>query len=130
MDKQPDHWLYRFTCDEWLTAAENETARAKDAFLGKQQRAGVTGARRAAGMAWNAVLCTQLDEKFGRSYMEHLQALARDDSQPADVQRAAHVLVAAPLKSELIQLGAGDTSLIDAVDTIVARARAIMTERQ
>src|SRR5262245_57832093 len=55
-ERDPDHWLYRLDAGEWLRAAENELKRAEAALTHKQQRAGVAGARRAAGMAWNAVL--------------------------------------------------------------------------
>jgi HEPN domain-containing protein len=122
-ERDPHHWLYRFDAEEWLRAAENELNRAEAALGHKQQRAGVAGARRAAGMAWNAVLWLSLDEKYGRSYMEHLQALAVDVSVPEAVKLAAGALVAAPLQSEVVPLGRGDTRLADAARTIVAHAR-------
>lgn len=124
-DRDPDHWLYRLTPDEWLAAAGNELIAAERALAGKQQRAGVTQARRAAGMAWNAVLCHTGDETgYGRSYMEHLQILARDPSVPELVQRAARALLDAPLTQQLVQLGPGDTQLARAAETILTHARA------
>ena len=123
-DKDPDHWLYRLDAGEWLRAAEGELGRAEQALAGKQHRAGVTQARRAAGMAWNAVLFITGDEQgYGRSYMEHLQALARDPTVPEAVQTAAHALVAAPLAQTVVTLGKGDTSLARAAQVILAAAR-------
>src|SRR5579862_6053298 len=101
----PDHWLHRLTADEWLRAADNELARAEQALAHKQQRAGVTQARRAAGMAWNAVLALGPDESYGRSYMEHLAALAKESAAPEGVRRAAGELVHAPLAAAVVTLG-------------------------
>ena len=82
----PSHWLDRLTPREWLAAAEAELAHASEALARRAARPGVTHARRAAGMAWNAVLATAPDgagraalvARFGRSYMEHVAALAAE----------------------------------------------------
>src|SRR5256885_15932435 len=103
----PTHWLHRLTAEEWLRASENELARAEEALRGKQQRMGVAGARRAAGMAWNAVLAVEYDESYGRSYMDHLHALARDPSVPEPVRAAALALAEAPLATDIVALGPG-----------------------
>jgi HEPN domain-containing protein len=121
--KDPDHWLYRLTADEWLRAAENELARAYDALKRKQHRQGVAGARRAAGMAWNAVLVLAADEAYGRSYMDHLKALSRDQAVPEPVRAAAVQLEQAPLATNVVPLGAGDTRFADAASAIVEHAR-------
>lgn len=127
-DRDPDHWLYRFTPDEWLAAATNELGAAERALAAKQQRAGVTQARRAAGMAWNAVLCRTTDETgYGRSYMEHLQVLARDPSVPELVQRSARALLDASLTQQLVQLGPGDTHLARAAEAILTCAKDRLT---
>ena len=85
--RDPSHWLHRLDAEEWLRAAVNELARAEEALLHKQQRPGVAGARRAAGMAWNAVLVGSEDAAYGRSYMDHLHALAADE-RVAELLRA------------------------------------------
>lgn len=121
--RDPSHWLHRFDAAEWLRAAENELGRAEDALAHKQQRPGVAGARRAAGMAWNAVLVGAADDAYGRSYMDHLQALAKDERAPAPVRAAAALLVAAPLATNVIPLGRGDTRFADAARVIVDEAR-------
>jgi HEPN domain-containing protein len=121
--KDPDHWLYRLTSDEWLHAAENELERARAQLSTKHQRGGVAGTRRAAGMALNAVLAVALDESYGRSYMDHLKTLARDASVPEAIRMAAQSLLDAPLEAQLVQLGRGDTHLADAAQAIVEHAR-------
>jgi HEPN domain-containing protein len=125
----PDHWLHRLTAEEWLRAAEGELVRAEAALLGKQQRAGVATARRAAGMAWNAVLVVAFDERYGRSYMDHLKALCDDGAVPAEVGAAARALVEAPLASDVVQLGRGDTRLAEAARTILTHARRTVEQR-
>ena len=121
--RDPSHWLHRFNAEEWLRAAANELARAEEALTHKQQRPGVAGARRAAGMAWNAVLVGAEDERYGRSYMDHLKALAGDERVPEAVRAAAQLLVAAPLQTNVIPLGRGDTRFADAARVIAEEAR-------
>ena len=127
--RDPTHWLHRFDAEEWLRAAANELARAREALLGKQQRPGVTGCRRAAGMAWNAVLVGRdvEDERYGRSYMDHLRALAGDTAVDEATRAAAAALVTAPLATNVIPLGKGDTRLADCAAVIVAAARQRVT---
>ena len=52
----PAHWLHRLTADEWLAAAATELELCAETLERRAFRPGVTHARRAAGMAWNAVL--------------------------------------------------------------------------
>jgi HEPN domain-containing protein len=125
--RDPSHWLHRFDAEEWLRAAANELSRAEDALVHKQQRPGVAGARRAAGMAWNAVLVGAEDERYGRSYMDHLKALAGDERVAAPVRDAARLLVDAPLATNVIPLGRGDTRFADAARVIAAEARRLIS---
>jgi HEPN domain-containing protein len=121
--RDPTHWLHRFDAGEWLSAAENELHHAEDALLRKQQRPGVTQARRAAGMAWNAVLVTHEDAAYGRSYMDHLRALSRDAGVPEPVRAAAERLLHAPLATNVIPIGRGDTGMSEQARIIVEEAR-------
>jgi hypothetical protein len=103
--RDPEHWLYRFTPEEWLRAAVGELAAALE---GPGQRKVVASARRAAGMALNAVLAGAPNEAWGRSYMDHLRALAADPLAPAALREACAALVQAPLDGpRLVALGGG-----------------------
>jgi hypothetical protein len=123
-EKDPTHWLYRLSPPEWLQAADNELRAAQEAFLHKQQRPAVAHARRAAGMAWNALLWLLPEEKYGRSYMEHLQALKNDDDAPPELRAAAAKLVGMPMSQELVVLGAhGDPGQADCAALVIEHAR-------
>jgi len=126
MSEQEETWLTRLSAEEWLQAASGELARAEKALAYKQQRAGVTQARRAAGMAWNAVLQGIVDgaerARYGRSYMDHLRVLKDELGVSPAVREAAALLVTAPLEAELVQLGAGDTRLARAAEVGVSEA--------
>jgi hypothetical protein len=124
VQRDPDHWLYRLLPDEWLRAAENELRHAEESLGRRQQRAGVAGARRAAGMAWNAVLAQAetLDTAYGRSYMEHLQALAGDEAAPEAVRASARLLIETPLAQQLVPLKP-DLRPAEAARTVLAHAR-------
>jgi len=130
-DKDPSHWLYRLTAAEWLAAADTELEHAAEAFDRRAVRPGVTHARRAAGMAWNAVLVLAADERYGRSYMEHVVALAADEDAPADARAAAALLRdTPPAPPALVTIGKADTAPVDAARLIVALARARVAARQ
>ena len=86
----PGHWLHRLDAAEWLAAAATELSHAEEKLTQRAVRPGVTHARRAAGMAWNAVLVKAPDERYGRSYMEHVVASRRaatTRSQPTCARR-------------------------------------------
>lgn len=118
------HWLYRLTAEQWLTAAENELRAAEQALSAKQQRSGVTYARRAAGMALNARLRSFPDASYGRSYMEHLQALHKDPAVSPELREAAGCLLNVSLTQQLVTLGPrGDTRLADFAARIIAYSR-------
>lgn len=122
-ERDPSHWLYRFETAEWLAAAENELRHADAALARRSARTAVTHARRAAGMAWNAVLVEHYDERYGRSYMEHIAALADDASAPAELREAAQVLRdTRPVAPSLVQIGRPDDSFVRAARAIVAHA--------
>ncbi|HEY7372509.1 MAG TPA: hypothetical protein VIF57_10150 [Polyangia bacterium] len=125
----PGHWLHRFDAAEWLAAAATELAHAEEKLSSRAVRPGVTHARRAAGMAWNAVLVIAPDERYGRSYMEHVVALAQapdgDASIPAGVRAAARLLRdTPPVPPQLLTIGKPDLAALEAARTIVDFARA------
>jgi hypothetical protein len=85
-------------------------------------------------MAWNAVLTAAADgedalvARFGRSYMDHVAALAGAPDVPADVRSAAAFLrdtpPAPPTLITLGKPGEPDMRALDAARTIVAHAAA------
>ena len=119
----PNHWLQRFTPSEWLAAARNELGHAEVALSRRAYRPGVTHARRAAGMGLNAVLATRMGDTeapWGRSYMDHIVAVADDAAVPDDVRAAARALRdTRPEAPALLQLGRADLSALVAARTIV-----------
>jgi hypothetical protein len=130
----PSHWLHRLTPAEWLAAADAELAHAADALARRAFRPGVTHARRAAGMAWNAVLAAAADDaliaRFGRSYMEHVAALAAAADAPDAVRAAAALLRdTPPAPPALVTLGKPDVRPLDAARAIAAHARALTSAR-
>jgi HEPN domain-containing protein len=117
----PAHGLLRLTPDEWLSAAVGEYDECVAGLLARQQRKGVAAARRAAGMALNAVLVLAPDEAFGRSYMDHLRTLGRDEALPEGLRHAARQLLEAPLEGpRFIRIGGGGD------EGLAAAARAIL----
>lgn len=120
----PAHWLHRLTAAEWLAAAETELHHAEAALARRAMRPGVTHARRAAGMAWNAVLVERPDDRAGRSYMEHVVALATDAALPLEVQQAAQRLRDTPaMPPELVRLGRPDLAPVEAARLVLDHAR-------
>jgi len=124
----PGHWLHRLDAAEWLAAAATELAHCEEKLQHRNVRAGVTHARRAAGMAWNAVLVKAPDERYWRSYMDHVVAIAQaaddDAAHPAAVRDAARLLRDTPAApAALITIGKPDLSVLDAARAIVDLAR-------
>jgi HEPN domain-containing protein len=128
--KDPSHWLLRHTSDEWIGAALGELRRAEEAYARADARAGIAGCKRAAGMALNAVLVDAPNETWGRTYVEHVAALAREpDGVPDAVRTACRVLLdAQPPSSDLLALRsrAGDARVVEAARDVMAHAYAVV----
>ena len=121
----PDHWLYRLTAPGWLAAADTELIHCQDALSRRAVRPAVTHARRAAGMAVNALLVLREMPGFGRSYMDHVAALTADAGVPEDVRAAATLLRNTPAAPPvLVPLGKPDLRILEAARHIVTWARA------
>src|SRR6185312_7028975 len=89
----PAHWLHRLTAEEWLAAAATELEHAEAALARRSVRPGITHA----------------DERAGRSYMEHVVALAADPAVPDEIRAAAQRLRDTPPRPpELVTLGKPD----------------------
>ena len=135
----PTHWLHRLDAAEWLAAAATELDHTEAALARRATRVGVTHARRAAGMAWNAVLVVApasgptSTDSYGRSYMEHVVALAQADDAgdgiPDDVRAAARLLRDTPPRPpELVTIGKPDMAPLEAARAIADYARRYVSE--
>jgi hypothetical protein len=126
--RDPNHWLYKFSPDEWIRAALGELRRAEAAYKGKNARAGLAGARRAAGMALNAVLIAAPDDRWGRTYVEHLLALQVDATAPDVVRAASKLLMEThPPGHDLVTLRSSksDERVLEAARDVMAHAYAV-----
>ena len=127
--RDPGHWLRRFSPDEWIRAGLAEVAKAEAAYRSGDLRAGAAGLKRGAGMALNGALLVEPDEAWGRSYVDHLVALARDPRVPEAVREACRVVldVKAP-GSEVVVLRTPRTRevAVDAAKDVIAHAWAVV----
>ena len=125
--RDPNHWLLKFSPEEWIRAATGELRQAEAAYAAKNGRAGLAGARRAAGMALNGALIIAPNDAWGRSYMDHLLALKTDAN--ARVADAARMLIDTPLPGgELVALRTSnaDERVLEAARDLIAHAYAIV----
>jgi HEPN domain-containing protein len=93
--RDPQDWLRRHSPDEWIRAALAEVKRAEAAYARGDGRAGAASVKRAAGMALNGALIVEPDESWGRSYVDHVQALSRDERAPQAVRDACRAVLEA-----------------------------------
>ena len=120
----PTHWLHRLDAVEWLAAADTELEHCVEALARRAFRPGVTHARRAAGMACNALLTREAHPAWGRSYMEHVVALVDEAVAPDDVRQAARLLRdTPPAPPALVTLGKPDVRPLEAARRIIDWSR-------
>ncbi len=127
--RDPGHWLFRLSPDEWIRAALGEVERARAAYGRGDSRAGASGVKRAAGMALNGALIVEPDDGWGRSYVEHVQALSADARVPDAVRVACRaVLDAGGPGGEVIVLRTPRTgeAAIEAAKDVIAHAWAVV----
>ena len=131
--RDPDDWLRKLSPDEWIRAALGELRRAEEAYRAKSLRAAVAGCKRAAGMALNGALIVEPNETWGRTYVEHVAALAEDPSAPAAVRAACRVVVGAQAPgAELVTLRtpAADEKVLLAAKDVMAHAYAVVKRHE
>jgi hypothetical protein len=131
--RDPGHWLRRLSPDEWIRAALAELARAEAAYGHGNARAGSAGVKRAAGMALNGALIVQPDEGWGRTYVEHVEALARDADVPQAVREACRaVLDAGPPTGNVVSLRTPRThvAVVEATRDVIAHAWAVVKKHE
>jgi HEPN domain-containing protein len=123
--RDPSHWLRRFSPDEWIHAALGELRRSSAAYGRGDARAGSAGVKRAAGMALNAALLVEPNEAWGRSYVDHVQALAAERGVPEAVRTACKtVLDARGPSHDVVKLRTPRSSeeVVEAAHDIIAHA--------
>jgi hypothetical protein len=131
--RDPKHWLRKFTPDEWIRAALGELGRARTSLSRGDSRGGAAGLKRAAGMALNGALLVEPEESWGRTYVEHLEALAVDARQPEAVRRAAReVLDAGASPGGVVRLRTpkSERAPIDAAHDVIAHAWAVVKRHE
>ena len=130
--RDPSHWLFKFSPDEWIGAALSEVRRAEDAYKGHNAKAGLAGAKRAAGMALNAALIVEPNEKWGRAYVDHVLALSRDESVPEAVRKACKVLLETHAGGVVVILRSprSDEIVLEAARDLVAHAYAVVKRHE
>ena len=130
--RDPAHWLNRLSPDEWISAALGELKRAEESYARHDVRAGLAGAKRAAGMALNGVLMLHPNEAWGRSYVDHVQALAADETAPEAVRAACKLLLEAPAPGAVLvglRTKSLDDKVLDAARDVMAHAYALVNRR-
>jgi hypothetical protein len=91
--RDPEHWLLRLSPDEWIRVGLDEVKRAASAYARGDARAGAASVKRAAGMALNGALIVEPDERWGRSFVDHLRALSVDARVPEAVRVACRAVL-------------------------------------
>jgi hypothetical protein len=124
----PD-WLARLSPEEWIRLGLTELGRAEARLRSHDRAAGVLGLRRAAGMALNGALSIVWRD-WGRTYVDHVRALAQDSSAPSGVRDAARLLCDVPVERTptVVHLTPPSESVrwLEATKTIMAHAYAVV----
>jgi hypothetical protein len=131
--RDPNDWLRRYSPKEWIRAGMKELRLAEEAYKQRNARAGLAGCKRAAGMALNAALIVEPNEAWKRTYVEHLRALATDETVPQAVSAAARVLIDMPQPGGLIVIirsPGQDEKVLEATRDVIAHAFAVVTRHE
>ena len=131
--RDPGDWLRKLSPDEWIRAGLGELKRAEQAYAAGNTRGGAAGVKRAAGMALNAALIVEPDEGWGRAYVEHLAALAKDARVPEAVRSACRtVLEAKAPAGEVIVLRTPrvHAEVLEAAHDVIAHAWAVVKRNE
>jgi hypothetical protein len=122
-------WLTRLSPPEWIRKGLGELARAEEFLKTHDRSAGVLALRRACGMALNGALCVTF-RPWGRTYVEHVRAIADDASVPEPVRLAAKILNDVPLERtpNVVRLTPPSESArwVEAAKTVMAHAYAVV----
>jgi HEPN domain-containing protein len=131
--RDPQHWLFKFSPEEWIRVALREIRQAEEAFKAHNVRAGLAGSKRAAGMALNGALILVPNPAWGRSFTDHIQALSKDDTAPQAVRDACKVLLEAPVPSGSfvpLRTSRSDERVLEAARDVMAHAYALVKRNE
>ena len=129
----PDDWLKKHAPREWVQIGLAELRRATEAFRVHDIAAGMAFCKRAAGMALNGALLVEPDPTWGRSYVDHLRALANDARVPSAVRDACRVVLdARPPNPHLLTLRVpgGNDRVVEAARDVMAHALAVVIRHE
>ena len=114
---------------DWRNDVARELAIAHQAWREGTAGMGRVASRRAAGFAVRAWVTQTGTEGYGRTLMNHLGALADDESAPIGVRESGHRLAARKVPAEgfVMPFERGKTTPMDDVDKIVKWVTAEMT---
>jgi len=132
-ERDPGHWLRKYSPDEWVHQALAELRRAEASLKEHDRAAGLAGSRRAAGMALNGALLVEPNPAWGRSYVDHLRVLARDETLPERVREACQYLMEVrPPSADILTLRGprSDERLLDAARDVMAHAYAVIKRHE
>jgi hypothetical protein len=110
-----------------------ELRRAEAAYTARDIAGGLACGKRAAGMALNGALIVEPNDKWGRSYVDHVIALGNDESVPRAVRDACAVLLATHVgPSDIIRLRSprGDERVLEAVKDVIAHAYFVVASHE
>jgi HEPN domain-containing protein len=133
VEKDPTHWLRKFSPDEWIQAALQELRRAEARLQANDLSAALAGCKRAAGMALNGALIVEPNESWGRSYVDHIAALSRDASAPERVRAACHELASSRAPgADILTLRSprSDQRMLEAARDVMAHAYAVVKRHE
>jgi HEPN domain-containing protein len=131
--RDPSDWLRRLSPDEWIRAALGELQRAEAAYERGDARAGAAGVKRSAGMALNAALLVEPNASWGRTYVEHLSALAADRAAAEAVRAACRAVLEAKAPSAGVvnlRTPRSDEQLLEATRDVIAHAWALVKRHE
>ena len=138
-ERDEKHWLFKLSPDEWIRAGQSDLKHAEQAYAANNPRAGLAGAKRAAGMALNGALIVEPDDLWGRSYVDHLMAVGRDAKVPERVREACRELTAAangertmPGAQKLVTLRttSQENRILEAARDVIAHAYAVVKRHE
>ena len=135
-ERDEKHWLFKLSPDEWIRAGQSDLKHAEEAYAANNPRAGLTGAKRAAGMALNGALIAEPDPIWGRSYVDHLMALSRDAKVPERVRQSCRELTETTLpgaraqKLITLRTSSHEHRILEAARDVIAHAYAVVKRHE